>query len=304
MMEKVINMSEASILRDHAFMFNEVKDSYFYCKLTKGDTRSLSIEDKPLRLNGTLVIMVCDGSEFDIDINLETYHVTPNTFIAAFPGTLVHIKDKLPDDLTAYVLFFNLSFLQNININMSSISVPPMLQRPEPVKLLEPDECDFISKYFELLGLNTRDNNGSQISKSIATSLIAAMFYQMVQFYHKRMADLPDAERKPVGRRNDYVREFMRLVHIHFIKERSVSFYADKLFISSKYLSLLVKESTGRSASRWIDDFVLMEAKNMLRFSGKNIQQVAYALNFSTQSSFGKYFKHLTGMSPTEFQKS
>ncbi|MDE6289004.1 MAG: helix-turn-helix domain-containing protein [Muribaculaceae bacterium] len=303
-MEKVINMSDASMLRDHANMFNEVKDSYFYCKLTKGDTGSLDIEDKPLKLNGTLVIMVCEGSEFDIDINLETYHVKPNTFISAFPGTLVHIKDKLPADLTAYVLFFNIAFLQNININMSSISVPPMLQRPEPVKLLDPDECDLLSKYFELLGLNTRDNNGSQISKSIATSLIAAMFYQMVQFYYKRIADIPETEHKPAGRRNDYVREFMRLVHIHFIKERSVSFYADKLFISSKYLSLLVKESTGRSASRWIDDFVLMEAKNMLRFSGKNIQQVAYALNFSTQSSFGKYFKHLTGMSPTEFQKS
>ena len=83
-----------------------------------------------------------------------------------------------------------------------------------------------------------------------------------------------------------------------------MAFYASKLFISPKYLSLIVKETTGKSAARWIDEFVLMEAKNMLRYSGKNIQQVAYALNFSNQSSFGKYFKHLTGMSPTEYQKS
>ncbi|MDE7032691.1 MAG: helix-turn-helix domain-containing protein, partial [Muribaculaceae bacterium] len=53
-----------------------------------------------------------------------------------------------------------------------------------------------------------------------------------------------------------------------------------------------------------IDDRVIMEARNLLRYSGKNIQQVAYMLNFSNQSSFGKYFKHLTGMSPTEYQKS
>ena len=96
----------------------------------------------------------------------------------------------------------------------------------------------------------------------------------------------------------------MKLVHLHYTKERSVSFYASRLFISPKYLSLLVKEATGRSAARWIDYFVINEAKNLLRFSGKNIQQVAYALNFSNQSSFGKYFKHLTGMSPTEFQKN
>ena len=96
----------------------------------------------------------------------------------------------------------------------------------------------------------------------------------------------------------------MKLVHVHYTRERGVRFYADKLCISPKYLSLLVKETTGKSAANWIDDFVLMEAKNLLRYSGKNVQQVAYALNFTNQSSFGKFFKHLTGQSPTEYQKS
>ena len=67
---------------------------------------------------------------------------------------------------------------------------------------------------------------------------------------------------------------------------------------------MLVKEATGRSATEWIDEFVIIEAKNLLRFSGKNIQQVAYALNFPNQSSFGKYFKRLTGISPMAYQKS
>ena len=84
----------------------------------------------------------------------------------------------------------------------------------------------------------------------------------------------------------------------------SISVRSDKLFISPKYLSLLVKEATGRSAANWIDEYVIMEAKNMLRFSGRNIQQVTYDLNFPNQSSFGKYFKHLTGMSPTQYQRS
>ena len=83
-----------------------------------------------------------------------------------------------------------------------------------------------------------------------------------------------------------------------------MGFYADKLYISPKYLSLIIKESTGRSAAEWIDEYVILEAKNLLRFSGKNIQQIAYELNFTNQSSFGKYFKHLTGMSPSEFQRS
>jgi AraC-like DNA-binding protein len=74
------------------------------------------------------------------------------------------------------------------------------------------------------------------------------------------------------------------------------------MFISPKYLSLVIKEATGKSAGDWIDQYVIQEAKNQLRFSGKNVQQIAYDLNFSNQSSFGKYFKNLTGMSPTAFQ--
>lgn len=307
-MEQIIAIDTARKLKEYTIEFNNLKDSYVFCNFYKGCGPHLSIEDRALKLEGSLVMLVRGGSEFDFDINLESYHVGPNTFIMAFPGNVVQLRKPLPDDIEASLLFFNMSFLQNVNINMSAIRLPPMVKKPSPVMQLTQEESDLLYKYFELLGLNTRDETDYHINKNIATSLIAATFYQLVQFEHKRIIDVPEDTRPTNGnagsRRNEYVREFIRLVHVHFVRERSVSFYAEKMFISPKYLSLLVKESTGRSASRWIDDYVLMEAKNLLRFSGKNIQQVAYALNFSTQSSFGKYFKHLTGMSPTEYQKS
>ncbi|MCM1033432.1 MAG: helix-turn-helix domain-containing protein [Odoribacter sp.] len=302
-MESVIDYDRAQKLREGSIEFAEIKDSYLFCTLSKGCGKTLGINEKALKLTGTLLILVRDGDEFDIEINMESHHIRRNTLIVGFPGTVVQLQRQLPDNIEAHILYFNLSFLQNVNINMSSIALPPMIQRPEPVRELTDQECELLMKYLELLQINTVDDTNRQINKSIAASLLAALFYQLVQFYHKRITDMPDQART-VSRRNEYVREFLKLVHIHFVKERSVTFYAEKLYISPKYLSLLVKESTGRSASRWIDDFVLMEAKNMLRFSGKNIQQVALALNFSTQSSFGKYFKHLTGMSPSEYQKA
>ncbi len=208
----------------------------------------------------------------------------------------------------SFCLFFDTKFLQGVNLNMSAIMLPPVLKRPSPVLNLTEREADTLTRYFDLLHINSTDAANPQISKSIASSLLAAMFYQIVQCHHSRIDGMVIGQSEQTGtagcRRNDYVREFLKLVQLHHVNERSVSFYAGKLYISAKYLTLLVKEATGRSAAKWIDDFVIMEAKNLLRFSGKNIQQVAYALNFSTQSSFGKYFKHLTGMSPTEFQKS
>lgn len=83
-----------------------------------------------------------------------------------------------------------------------------------------------------------------------------------------------------------------------------MKYYAEKMFITPKYLSVLIREATGHSAVDWIDQYVILEAKNMLRYSGKNIQQIAYDLNFSNQSAFGKYFKNITGVSPSEFRHS
>ncbi|MFG6396731.1 MAG: helix-turn-helix domain-containing protein, partial [Muribaculaceae bacterium] len=111
-----------------------------------------------------------------------------------------------------------------------------------------------------------------------------------------------ERNKKSYSRKLAYVRTFLRLVRNNHRQERAIGFYADQMFISPKYLSLIIKEATGRSAAEWIDQYVIQEAKNLLKYSGKNVQQVAYELNFSNQSSFGKYFKHLTGLSPTQFQ--
>lgn len=86
------------------------------------------------------------------------------------------------------------------------------------------------------------------------------------------------------------------------MSERSVTFYAEQLCITPKYFSSLVKKLSGKSAAQWIDNYVILEAKNLLKYSDMSIQEIAYRLNFSTQSFFGKYFKHQTGLSPTQYR--
>lgn len=304
-MEKLIEFANISKLREVSQSYSQMDDSYLFCHITDG-TCGLShlITDEPHKLTGTFIMLMRKGTPFKYEINQEVHEMRPGCFAVTFPGSVVRVQSPLPPDVEMYAMFFDVKFSQNVNINMASVSMPPMYQKPEPVQQFTQDECDQLCRYFELIHINTVEGGNPQITKMISSSMLAAMFYQIVQFYHRRMTGFMNENSQSLGRRHDYVREFMRLVHLHYVRERSVQFYAGKLFISAKYLSLLVKEATGRSAAKIIDDFVLMEAKNLLRFSGKNIQQVAYALNFPTQSSFGKYFKHLTGMSPTEYQKS
>ena len=97
---------------------------------------------------------------------------------------------------------------------------------------------------------------------------------------------------------------FIRLVQEHFRTERFLDFYATKLDITPKHLSRTIKQQTGTSAVDWINRFVILEAKVMLRSSNLNIQQIAEELNFPSQSFFGKYFKKATGISPKDYRNS
>lgn len=306
-MEKLIDFSNAARLSQVTTDYSQVDDNYLFCHIRPGsDAFSAIIEPTPLKISGTMLMLVLSGSDFKVEVNLEEFIITPGTLMMIFPGNVVRTIGRVPSDLDAYVLYLDPKFSRNVNINLSSVAIPSSVKKPKAVMMLSDEEKGLLGQYFTLIHRATLEDTNDQIKKSIASSLVAAMVYQLVQFYHKRLPGeiAAEADIRTGGRRNDYVREFVRLVHLHYVSQRSVSFYADKLFISSKYLSLLVKEATGRSAANWIDEFVLMEAKNMLRFSGKNIQQVAYALNFPNQSSFGKYFKNLTGLSPSEYQKS
>lgn len=83
-----------------------------------------------------------------------------------------------------------------------------------------------------------------------------------------------------------------------------MSFFARRLNFTPNYLSSRVKEYSGRTATEWIEESVILEAKTMLKHTDLTIQEIAYKLNFPTQTFFGKYFKRITGLSPKQYRTS
>ena len=283
---------------------HEVFDnSLTYARLSSSDFigRIGVLEAKGLKVEGSMFLLHSRGT-LSLNYNFKDYKMEAPAAMSFPPGTIVHFSSDDMGDMEAYILDYEQKFLQDVNISFSTISGEALIGHDNPVLELTESEMSHMLRYFSLMRLTMQDNFNTQLSKHILSSLTSALFYQMMLLFYKRIENVDADTMGP--RRGSYVHDFIKLVHLYYTKERSVSFYASKLFIAPKYLSLLVKEATGRSAAKWIDHFVIMEAKNLLRYSGKNIQQVAYDLNFSNQSSFGKYFKHITGMSPTDFQKS
>ena len=95
---------------------------------------------------------------------------------------------------------------------------------------------------------------------------------------------------------------FQNLVFRYYKEHRNVQFYADTLCVSSKHLTETIKEVTGRTSGEWIEEAVILEAKVLLRDQRISVAQVAEDINFPDQSSFGKYFKKHTGLSPSDYR--
>lgn len=302
-MVQKLQEANPSDFKKYASQFSNFGSDYIFSRVNKSEQMS-EISSHTLRLRGMNIVLCLKGS-INLNINLEPYQLTSGTLLVMGRDSVVSIESVESCDFDAYILVMSPEFIRDINFEINVLATASGSHnhhgRPQPLSLTE-NETALIRRYFDLIHFNTIENSNARYVRSISRSLIAAMIYQMIQLMDSRTGD--SSEPGNLSRRANYVREFMHLVQQNFRSERGVSFYASKLFISPKYLSQIIKESTGRSAAEWIDEYVIIEAKNLLRFSGKNIQQVAYDLNFPNQSSFGKYFKNLTGMSPTKFQRS
>ena len=131
--------------------------------------------------------------------------------------------------------------------------------------------------------------------------MYAGLIYRLCEFIatsHSIQTDIA-----PKDRSGDYFRQLISLLHEHYKTERSVEFYANKMNLTPKHLSRVVRNHSGKSVHQWIDEYVVLEIKNLLKYSDMSIQQISYELNFPNPSFMGQYFKRITGKTPGEYRK-
>ena len=162
---------------------------------------------------------------------------------------------------------------------------------------VQQQDVDEIRQLFQLIKTMLRSDK-ERYRHEIIRTLFTTAFYLITEI---NLREQPEEQRQ--GRCEVLFNEFMSLLQQHNKRERNVSFYAKQMNITPKYLSSVVKEVSGKTAARWIDESVILEAKALLKYSGMSIQEISYHLNFSTQSFFGKYFKQHTGTSPSRYKR-
>lgn len=297
-------IDELAGLRAISSDFGCLSGDYIVCRFSTDTYEQAASVSLPAFKIGALTLCLVEEGERDIEINQQTYAIKKNTLIVFGSSDVVRHVPRNGGRITTHLLCISIKFIQDLNIDLSTINLQHMFESPRSNAVeLKESEAEALIILFKALKINACENTEVAFAKNIARSLTQALFYQLMQVKANHRPRIADTE-GTASRKIQYVQEFMRLLQLHHTSSRSISFYANRLCISPKYLSHLVKETTGRSAAEWVAELVVQEAKNMLRYSDKNVQQVAYALNFASQSSFGKYFKHATGISPSDYQKS
>ena len=252
----------------------------------------------PLRMDGLFIALREKGIS-DFSINLKEFQVGPNELVIGSPGDLM--QSTINEGVyLSQTLMVSSNFLKEMYISLNSFMPFFASQKDHPVFHLTNGEIEELRNYFLLIKEAAENNDYFRVD--ILKRLLAAYLYKLGSILYRHRPELQEEASKPLKREEILFKEFIKLVSEHHRKERRVDFYAEQLYLSPKHFSTVIKKVSGKTAGHWIDEYVILEAKTLLKYSAMSIQEVAYYMNFPNPSFFGKYFKHHTGMSPSEYK--
>lgn len=252
----------------------------------------------PLRLDGLLIAIREKGTS-QFHINMKELTSRPNDLIICSPGDLVQ-NFAMEGTHLSQTLLISSQFIKEMYISLNNFT-PFFTQRKDnPLFHLSDEEVKELGIYFKQIeeAIDTDDYFRIEIVKR----LLAAFLYKIGSILYRHLPDLKEEASQPMKREEILFKQFIELLGEHHCKERRVDFYADRLYLSPKHFSTVIKKVSGKTAGEWIDEYVILEIKTLLKYSTMSIQEVAYYMNFPNPSFFGKYFKQHTGISPSEYK--
>ena len=266
--------------------------------ITASSDSQMQVFRFPCRIDAFIIGVGTEG-ETSVSFNLHEFRLKKDSMFIFTPKNILQVNSQ--QYFKADVIAISPDFMRRINIDIKNM-MPLFLKFGEnPTLALTPEESRSMRGMIAQIERETRGPE-THFSFDIVSGLIAATIYKVGDIMYHYLAEHPEEQNNSHNRAEEYFKQFTHLLGEHFREERSVGFYARQLCITPKYLTTLIKRISGQSVSEWIDNYVILEAKTLLKYSTMSIQEIAYYLNFPNQSFFGSYFKRNTGMSPSQYK--
>ena len=254
------------------------------------------IPSVPTRMNFILMALCRRGkAQYSIDTRDQL----------VMPGDLLFISERhivdnymASPDFECLCIMVSTEFYHGFIQNTKNVSSLLLFSMNNPVVTLTPREVQVYSNYYH----NIREKMGDtehHYRTELVKALLLAMFYDMSNVIWR----VEQRGQQPQTRADALFAQFIHLLEQNFRRERRVGWYAEQLCITPKYLSEVIKQVSKRPPNDWIDNYVILEMRVLLKHSTKTIKEITEELNFPNQSFLGKYFKEHVGISPSEYRK-
>ena len=230
--------------------------------------------------------------DVDITANLLKFHVTDNTVGFMGNGGIIQM-DRISSDVSMSGIVVKEDFLRRAMGGRLPVTFNGRVHNF--YLQVTAQECDIVVRMILTLRLLVEDPH---YSREASASLIAAIVNYIAGLYERYGADVPATR----SRQQDVFNRFIALVNEQCFHHHTLDYYADKMCITQRYLGTLVKQASGTTAKEWIDRALINEAKVALRHSDITVAQLADSLSFPNPAFFSKFFKRMTGMTPSQYK--
>ena len=241
-------------------------------------------------------ILYCTSGEADIIIDLQRHHIVVHTSIVLVPGSIISVASTSKDFIVHYFAFSK-EMMKNACFRLE----------PAFIRFLKESPCythnkpEIIKPILQLIdaSIDIYKEKENIFRDNIAQNMLQIFLFNT---YDKVQRHFTKEQLEGRKRKGQLFKKFIQLVHTHCVDQRDVVFYAEKLCISTRYLSAITKAMGAHSTKSIIDDFLILEIKVTLQSTNLSLKEIAERYHFPDQSFFGRYFKKHTGMSPKDYR--
>ena len=251
----------------------------------------------PVQIDAAVLVLCTDGM-MEIEVETNNYKLFRGDLLVCGPNRVMKPIKLLNN--TAFKIIFLSHFMHRSGIGYQrSIWDKAFYLGTNPMIHLSDTQITQFEEYYRLLCEKLK-NPSSSYHSEIMQSILQAMMYEILSYLDSVVVSDND---RFVRQGEILFRRFVALLAESKVKSRFVYYYADKLNVSTKYLSAVCKQVSGKTAGDIIDEFVMKDIIRMLKYSDKSIKEIALELDFPNISFFGKYVKAHLGVSPKAYRR-
>lgn len=221
-------------------------------------------------------------------VDTEIRSINRNDILFVKQGNMTALKE-ISNDIEGHIIIFEDSTLNHLLSKEKFIN----LFTANTVIKLSDEISNWLTPLFELL---TTEIYNNKPNLDICYSLFQAALIKIIA---------SDKEHnKTINRSSEIAFTFKELVYKHHVEHKSVSFYVDKLSVSVNYLNRCIQQTMGTAPKEWINKVSILQSQLLLQDYTKCISSVAFELNYEDPGYFGRLFKKITTLTPSEYRAS